>query len=137
MSKFKTVEKNAKNAPVKDITWEGEEIAVESKTKLEEDKGTGQTVILRVFEFAANPITFKQHKPTAQELFSSHLQGIKSLLWRDGLAPYEAVEPRLIFSKDKSMYRFIIPCVATIGSTVIDKPQTLSQIVHDTRKNIN
>lgn len=134
---FKTIEKNAKNAPVKDIVWEGEEISVQSDTKLEEDKGTGQAIILRVFDFAANPEVFKQHKPTAQELFASHLQGMRSLLWRDGLAPYEKVEPRLIFSKDKSSYRFIIPCIATVGSVVIDKPQTLSQIVNDTSTNSN
>src|SRR4051812_24030725 len=96
--KFKTVEKNAKNAPVQDIVWEGEEVAAESDTKIQEDKGTGQAIILRVYQFAANPAVFKAHKPTAQELFSSHIKGIEALLWSDGLKPFTAVEPRLVFS---------------------------------------
>lgn len=127
--KFKAIEKNAKNAPVKDIEWEGEEVGVESDTKLEEDKGTGQEIILRFFDFAANPEVFKNYKPTAQELFDSHRKGIESLLWSDGLSACEAIEPRLLFSKDKSNYRFVISCIKGIGNTMVDKPKTLSELL--------
>ncbi len=53
-NKFKAVELDAKDAPTKDIEWEGEEVTAQSDTKIEDDKGTGQEVILRFFEFAAN-----------------------------------------------------------------------------------
>lgn len=133
--KFKVKEKDAKDAPVKDIEWEGEELVAESETKLESDLGTGQPIVLRFFDFGANVETFRQHKPTAQDLFNSHLRGMESLLWRDGLKPFEGVEPRLMFSKDKSHYRFIIACIPNM---LTDKPQTLSQLlVNDTSKNPN
>lgn len=127
--KFKAIEKDAVDAPVKDIQWEGEEINAESETKLTSDTGTGQAVVLRFFDFGANVETFKKQKPTAQDLFNSHMKGIESLLWRDGLRPFEAVEPRLMFSKDKSHYRFIIACTPRTGNVLVDETRTLSQLL--------
>lgn len=130
--KFKTIEKNAKNTPhadIKDLQWEGEEVQAESTTKIGDDKGSGHAVIIRSFEFSANKDTFRQHKPTAQELFDSHMRGIESLLWRDGLKFYKDVEPRLIFSKGNTSYRFIIACLPSLGNTLVDTPQTLSQLL--------
>lgn len=126
---FKTVELDAKDSPVKDIQWEGEEIGVESDTKIESDKGTGQEIILRFFDFAANPQTFRQQQPTEQQLFDSHRKGIESLLWTDGMMPYNIIEPRLLFSKDKTHYRFVVACVPSLGNTLIDKTKTLSELL--------
>jgi len=66
--KFKSIEKKGilPGGKVEDIEWEGEAVQAESKTKLEDDKGTGQPIVLRFFEFGVNPEVFKQHKPTAQ-----------------------------------------------------------------------
>ncbi len=130
--KFKSVEKNAKNLPSnksEDILWEGEEVTAHSETKIESDLGTGQAIVIRFFEFGANPEVFKIHQPTAQELFNSHRKGIEALLWRDGLKPFEGLEPKLMFSKNKKNYRFIITCVPSLGNTLIDKTQTLSQLL--------
>lgn len=127
--KFKAIEKNAKNSPVKDIEWEGEEVGVESKTKIQEDTGTGQPIILRFFEFAADSKVFKDHKPTAQDLFDSHRRGMESLLWTDGLAPYHIVEPRLQFSKDNKRYRFVVSCIPSLGNTLTEKTKTLSELL--------
>lgn len=136
--KFKVIEKEAINAPVKNIEWEGEEIGVTSETKLEDDKGTGQEIILRFFDFGANVETFRRYRPTAQELFNSHRKGIEALLWRDGMKPFDGVEPRLLFSKDKTSYRFVIACTPSSGNTLIDKTNTLSQLLtHDTSANTN
>ena len=125
--KFKALEKNAKDSPVKDLEWQGEEVGVESDTKLEQDTGTGIPIVLRFFDFGANPKVFKDHKPTAQELFNGHIKGMEALLWKDGLTRYEGVEPRLMFSKDKKRYRFVIACVP--NQTLHDTPQTLSQLM--------
>jgi hypothetical protein len=127
--KFRLTEKEAKKSPVKDIEWEGEEIGVESTTKLEEDKGTGDNVILRFFQFAINPETFKQHTPTAQELFTTHAKGIEVMLWKDGMSPYYGVEPRLIMAKDNQSYTFAITCVPALGQALLDKSKTLSELV--------
>ena len=111
-------------------SWEGEEVMVESETKLEADTGTGPKVILRTFEFASNPQAFKQRIPTSQELFNHHLKGMQGMLWSDGLKPMEEIEPRLIFSKNKKGYRIFIACKPLLGQVVLEKPQTLSEIAH-------
>lgn len=126
--KFKLTETDAKDAPVKDIEWEGEELGVESTTKLEEDKGTGQAIVLRFFSFASNVEAFKQHKPTADELFASHRMGMEAMLWKDGLTPYTAIEPRLMFSKDKSQYRFVVSCLP--NQALVDSTRTLTELIH-------
>lgn len=130
--KFNVIEKNAKGTPskkIEDIKWEGEEISTESKIKISDDKGEGRAVILRFFEFGVNPAAFKIHKPTAQELFNTHINGMESLIWRDGLKFFHDVQPRFMFSKDKKFYRFIIACIPTVGTELKQKPQTLSQLL--------
>ncbi len=128
--KFKAIEVDAKDAPVKDIEWEGEELGVESTTKLESDKGEGQPIVLRFFTFAANPEAFKQEIPSTQQLFDSHRRGMEAQLWTDGLSPYQLIEPRLVFSKDKSHYRFVISCIPSLGQSLVDRPQTLTELLH-------
>lgn len=123
--KFKVIEKKANE----DIPWEGEELQAQSTTPLEADKGQGIEVILRFFDFAADPKVFAEHKPTAQELFDSHRNGITAMLWADGLSPLQEIEPRLILSKDHKIYRFVVSCVPSLGNTVVDKPRTLSELV--------
>ena len=126
--KFKTADKD-KNE------WEGHDVTVESITKLEDDKGSGTPIVLRFMDFGANVKTFKEHKPTAQELFDNHRKGIETTLWKDQLKPIEHIEPRLMFSKDKKFYRFVIAC--TPRGVLLDNPKTLSEITHGgTTKNI-
>lgn len=127
---FKATEIDAKDSPVKDIQWEGEEIGVESDTKLEQDTGTGNELVIRFFDFAANKEVFKQHKPTAQELFNTHKTGMEAMLWTDGLVPYHAIEPRLMFAKDGEHYRFVLSCVPSLGNTFVDKAKTLTELLH-------
>lgn len=138
--KFKAVELNAKDVPWqkeedKDLLWEGEEVSAQSDTKIEQDKGSGQAITIRVFEFGANVEIFKQHKPTAQELFNSHWKGMESLLWRDGLRPFEGSQPRLVFSKDKTKYRFYIPCIYSFYKVVTEKHHTLTELLNVPRTN--
>jgi hypothetical protein len=133
--KFKAIEKNAEIKSkfskdyVGDIEWEGEELMAQSQTKLEQDIGVGAPVIIRFFEFGTNPQAFRDHTPSAQELFDSHRRGIETLLWTDGLKPLEGIEPRFMFSKDKSHYRFIVTCIPRLGESIIDTPRTLTQLI--------
>lgn len=134
-NKFKAKEKDVEiktdiiNEKIDEIEWEGEELHAESETKIEDDKGTGQEIIVRVFEFAADQEVFRMNRPTAQELFDSHRKGIESMLWADGLQPYQAIEPTLIVDKDKSKYTFYISCLPGLGNTLIDKTHTLSELL--------
>lgn len=116
--------------------WEGERVEVESTTKLQDDHGIGNPLIIRAFEFRANPQAFKLYTPTAQQLFNYHYKGIEAMLWSDGLIPVEGIEPRLIFSKgskdskSKKGYRIFITCMPLRGQTVLEKPLTLSEIAN-------
>ena len=132
---FKVVEENAKDAPigVKDINWEGKELQIESGIKLEDDKGEGNPVVLRFFDFMANPETFSKYIPSAYELFGHHRKGIELSLWNDGLVPEEAVNPRILISKQKNHYRIIVGARYAKGRILKENPLTLSEIAHSTR----
>lgn len=121
-NKFKVVDRRD------ETEWDGEEINVQSKTTIQDDKGIGQAISLRTFEFAANPEAFKHETPSYQQLFDSHLKGIQSMLWVDGMKPYEAVEPRILISKDKTHYKIVVAC--TPNEVLLDKPQTLDQLLN-------
>lgn len=119
-----------------DGDWRGQTVEVKSDTKLEEDTGTGEVIVIRSFEFGANPATFKEYEknygrlPYAQEIFQSHMKGILSLLWQDGLSPVEEIPPRLILSKKKDKYMIMVGARPQLGQTILEKPQTLSEIAN-------
>lgn len=113
--------------------WVGQEISVKSDTQLSDDHGVGKPIILRHFEFAANPEVFKQHKPTKQELFDSHRQFIETFLWKDGLTPIDFIPPTIKISKKKDKYRILVTCQARAGQIIAEKPQTLTEIANGNR----
>lgn len=127
----KIVEENAVGAPVSDVVWNPNSISTESETHLEDDEGFGEAAVIRVFEFAANPEAFKQHKPTKQELFNSHYKGIEIMLWKDGLKVMPEVEPKLTINKKKTKYRIIVGATPMRGHILREQPKTLSQIAHN------
>lgn len=114
----------------KDIAWQAKQVEATSDTKLEDDRGQGNPVVLRFFEFKSNPENFKKEPPTAQMLFNAHIKQIEKLLWMDGMTFEQAIEPRLMFAKDKSHYKFVIACRPAHGQTLLESTQTLSQIAH-------
>ena len=129
---FKLTEYNAQNVPEGTETtleWEGKELQVESGTKLESDKGEGNPLVLRFFDFSANPLAFRDRLPTAQEIFNSHIRGIEMSLWKDGLLIETTLEPRLLLSKAKDHYRIIIGARYNRFKVLKEKPLTLHEIV--------
>lgn len=112
-----------------DGEWQGQTVEVKSDTHLEDDHGTGDPVIVRMFEFTMNPQAFKDHQPNIQDIFDSHKKGIAALLWQDGLSIIPEVEPRIVFAKDKPTYSIFITARPSIGQTVIDKTFTLSELI--------
>ncbi len=105
------------------------EVSTESKTKLEDDKGEGKEIILRQFEYTANPETFNNRIPTGQELFNAHQKEIEISLWKDGLVVEPKIDPRLILSKDNTHYKFFIGCRLGRGQILTQTPLTLSESI--------
>lgn len=104
--------------------WLGQELEAQSDPLI--DSGTGKAIVMRFFEFEANPVTFKKLNPSNQELFNSHAQQIKLFLWKDGLEPYEAIEPRII--RDKKGYKIMVTCTPKAGVALNDKTFTLQEL---------
>ena len=106
-------------------------IETQSTTHLEEDEGSGSPVIIRAFEYAANPEAFKQHVPTKQELFNYHHKQIEIALWADGFTVLDSINPKVMISRNKKKYRILVGAKPMKGRLVYTQPQTLSQIVHN------
>lgn len=120
-----------------DGDYTGQTIEVQSETHLDDDRGTGEAVILRTYEFGANPLAFRDAMPQPQEVFNYHYKAIMGMLWQDGLRPAEDIEPRLIFSKDRTKYLIMVGARPGLGQTLLAKPQTLTEIINASRPDRN
>lgn len=107
---------------------------VHSDIKLEADQGDGKTIVIRSFDFKANPAAFKERTPSKQELFNAHAKQIEIILWKDGLKVMPDVRPQLILDKKQRGYRIVVGAEPEkghlINSLTLDKQQTLSQAAH-------
>lgn len=91
------------------------------------DPGTGKTISIRTFTFRMNPET--KDFSDKQAIFNSHARQIATILWGDGLVPYEAVSPRVIVDKKKKIYNIFVSCEAKSGVSFMDKPHNLSEML--------
>lgn len=105
---------------------------VHSDTHLEDDTGTGKKIVIRSFDFRANPAAFKDHTPSKQELFNAHAKQIEIILWKDGLQVMHEVKPQLKLSKNRLYYRIVVGAEARLGEHFNDKALTLAQAAHGT-----
>ena len=132
---FKIKEENADvpKGSYKDIDWEGQEIEFHS----DELKGgdTGSAVVMRFFNYKANPIAFKNNPPSVQQLFEYHRKEIELALWKDGLKPIIEVDPRFMQSKNTKHYRFVIAASPLRGQMVNEAPKTLTELLSETKQN--
>lgn len=107
---------------------------VHSDTHLEDDIGHGKSIIIRSFDFKANPQAFKERTPSKQELFNAHLKQIEIILWKDGLKIMTDVQPQLMLSKRRDGYRIVVGAEPEKGQIISlrdqGKHQTLSQAAH-------
>lgn len=113
-----------------DTNYDLKSIETESTTKLEEDVGYGNAVIIRMFEFRVNPLVFYAHSPTKQELFNSHYKGIEIALWKDGMKVIPEVDPRIVVNEAAGTYQIFVGAAPAKGHILKEQPQTLSQLVH-------
>lgn len=107
---------------------------VHSDVHLEDDTGHGKTIVVRSFDFKANPTAFHSYTPSKQELFNAHAKQIEEYLWADGLKVMPDVKPQLILSKKREGYRIVVGAEPRDGQIISrrdqDKIQTLSQAAH-------
>lgn len=109
---------------------EAQQLEVQSKTHLEDDKGEGNAAIVRVFTFGMNVESFKEARPTKQDLFNHHLKGIEVALWRDGMKIMTEVTPRIVFDEKKLTYQIFVGAVPMRGHILREQPKTLKELVH-------
>ncbi len=110
------------------VKWEATRAEVHSDVHLEDDKGTGKAIVIRSFDFSANPESFKAHIPTKQELFNAHRIQIEGSLFQDNLKIYEDVAPKVMISKNKKYYRIVVAGLPWGMNNV--KIPTLSEIAN-------
>lgn len=107
--------------------WEGQDIEVTSDPLINDD--SGKKVVLRFFHYQMNPEMVKYQRPIDQDIFNTHAQQIKVVLWKDGLIPYEIVAPQIIWSKKKKdIYSIMVPCEARAGLSILESSQTLQEL---------
>lgn len=90
------------------------------------DEGRGKTIAIRAFTFKMNPEMMKKYV-SKQELFNAHAKQLSTILWGDGLRPYEGSSPRVIINKKKNIYQILVPCEARLGVVFPDRPKNLTQ----------
>lgn len=132
------IESNAKDAPVKDILWNAQEMQTEGVRII--DPGVGREVVVRHFFFKSIPLPKGVPKPTKRELISYYKRLIEMSLWSDGLIvredkPLELVELHTAHKISPTLYRkmkieeadFVILVLASsrLGQVFADKPQII------------
>lgn len=109
---FEFIEKDAKDAPTKDVAWTGQEVEFNTEAL---DKGEGKPIILRQFDFA---IPVGVELPDKKELASTYQKFIDSFLWKDGLRRIDDL--RVVLQKDK--FFIFATCQPKTGAVLLDKP---------------
>lgn len=107
--------------------------AKSEQTHLEDDLGEGNAVVIRCFTFQINlehPERILERRPSKQDLFNSHIRGIETALWKDGLTPHLDLTPRITFDAKKLQYSIFIAAVPMKGWALNEKPQTLSELAN-------
>ena len=102
----------------------GSELSVDPTPLI--DPGTGKTISIRVFTFKINVKSFPSDK---QAIFNAHAKQIETILWGDGLRPFDSAPPRVIINLKKGIYQIFIPCEAKRDVSFTDKPKNLSELL--------
>ncbi len=116
--------------------WQQDEVS-KAETELVplNDPGVGKEVVLRHFFFKSDPVTFRERRPTKQEIVSQFKHMIEMSLWGDGLIIREdrqlEVHTRQKAKQvSKSLYMKMLEEKADFVILCLAEPRS-SQIVHD------
>lgn len=104
--------------------WYGKEDRTDDK--LMHDKGKGEPIVIRLFEFKFPPTL--ERLPTKEEILTpEYLRQVKINLWSDGLRL--VMEPRVAI--DKEGCKIFAPCQATTGNSFLEEPKTIQEWTRD------
>lgn len=125
---LKILETNAKDAPVKDVLWEGQTLETEPIKIV--DPGVGKGVIVRNFFFKKNPAIKPARK---SEIISWYKKFIEQMLWKDGLSPIDERIPQLYTKaelkkgalktkmiQEGADFVIMVLCQARLGVNIVD-----------------
>jgi hypothetical protein len=118
----KLIEKDAIDAPVKDIEWKAQEMEAPVSDPLADD-GSGKEVILRRFQFQFPPNL--PTKPTKKEILAFHKDKLNIFLWKDELELIQTPKVRV----HKTGYDIFATCIAKKGSLIFEKPKLLQHAI--------
>ena len=100
------------------------------------DPATGKTVTLRSFDFAIPPSVKLANFPRdKQKIFNDHAHLIKTMLWADGLIPYEGsreVAPKVVVNLKKREFKIIVVAQARSSTSFYEKPKSLNKLLAST-----
>lgn len=120
MNDFELVKGKDEEMGVDAHKWYGKEDSTEEK--LLHDKGSGEPVLIRLFEFSFPPTLEKL--PTKEEILTpEYIRHLKASLWADALRL--VMEPRVVI--DKEGCKIFAPCQATTGNSFLDEPKTIQE----------
>lgn len=121
------IETNAKDAPVKDVLWNVNQLETESVRI--QDPGAGSAVVLRQFYFKETPQAARLPKPTKLQLINQHKRLIETTLWADGLIirydrPIEVLSLSQARKVSKSLHRQMLIHRANFVILVMAEPRS-------------
>lgn len=100
--------------------WYGKEDQTEEKSI--HDKGKGEPVVIRLFEFKFRPDL--KDLPTKEQLLTpEYLKQIDVELWADALR--RVAEPRVVITKEGC--QVFVPSVAKTGQSFLEEPKLLQE----------
>ena len=120
MNNFELIKETDDELGIKEHKWYGKQDQTE--TNLLHDKGTGDKIVLRNFEFKVNP-ELKTLPTKEQILTPEYVKHLSVLLWADSLRLLTTPEVRI----DKEYIRVFAACVPRTGATLSEEPKYLQE----------
>ena len=127
--------KPGEGVDVGDTKYEyGADLEAESQPLI--DPGTGRTLTIRSFDFIIPPkLDLKDFPTSKQKVFSDHAKLIKTMLWSDGLIPYEGnsyIPPKVVINLKERKFKIIVVAQARSSTSFYEKPKSLNKLLAST-----
>lgn len=117
---FELVKDKDEDVGVGEHNWYGKEDRTQDN--LMHDKGAGEPVVIRLFEFKTQPGLEKL--PTKEQILTpDYLRQLRVQLWGDSLRL--VMEPRVVI--DNESIKIFAPCQASTGSNFLETPKLLQE----------
>lgn len=120
MDNFELIADKDEEVGIGEHLWFGREDRTDDK--LMHDKGVGEPVLIRLFEFKFPP-TLEVLPTKEQILTEEYIKHLQTLLWGDSLRL--VMTPRVEINKEGC--KVFAPCQARTGSSFVEQPKTIQE----------